>query len=704
MALIEFWRDKKFLVLDFETYSDLSLGDHGAYEYSMHASTDIICVAFAIGTLKDFRRGTFEVHTWTPLYRERNLKSFALLHAALQVKGTTIVAHNAFFDALILKNVFIPRYAHSLMRLRATHLGWPRFFCTSAQALSVSLPRSLGGAAEALKLDEGKDKAGNRLVKKWSRPRQPTRTDGALRHLDLVQRPGTDGVNARLELKRIIDYCKSDIRVTVNLLLKLPPLDEREKKLWDLTQTVNERGFAVDRPLVQKVLAMLSHEGARLDTAVRTLTDGQVESALKTEALKRWCNEHGLETKSVDKAHVAAALASDGTPSMVKRVLRIRQARAMSSTAKYERFEAITRTDGRARGGLVYHAASTGRWAGALLNPQNFPRGSITNSIKELPAGAAVLQATELLATGDIDLLRMVYGSPMKVFSSCLRAMIVPSEGHVFDVADYAQIEVRVLFWMAEHKAGLEVFSDKKRDIYCEAASQIFGVPVESVGKDSWERFVGKEQILGCGYQMGWQKFQKTMADKGRPISEDLSRLVIDVYRRRNKPVQKMWWDLEGAAIKAALTPGAEVSTRGCTFLLDGEFLYCTLPSGRRLAYHEPLVKYESRFGEKKHVLYYWTVSSTSRKRVHTSTYGGKLTENVVQATARDIMANAKLAIEGSGVWKLVLSVHDEIIAERPIFSEKSLDDFIALMKKLPAWAKGCPIEAAGWTGKRYRK
>lgn len=643
------WRDKKFLIFDFETYSEADLKSVGAFEYSKHPSTDVICIAFACANRRDFRRGNYEVFSWTPLFPERNLRAYAQLRVWLESKGVDLVAHNAFFDALILRNVFIPRYMHSLKKIQPK-LGWSRFRCTSAQALAMSLPRKLEHAAEALKLGEGKDTAGNRLVLKWAKPRRPSEriSNDHKRHLDLVHLKDVRGVNARQELKRILDYCESDIRVTADLFTKIPILSEGEQRLWELTQTVNERGFAVDRALVGNVLRMIEREMQRLDSKIARLTRGEVESATRLEALRQWCRRNGYAAGSLNKAAIDEALASDQTPERVKAVLRIRQVRSLSSTAKYERFEELSRFDGRMRGGLVYHAASTGRWGGALLNPQNFPRGSITNSEKDLRPGLAVEQAAELLGAGDLDLVRLVYGRPMEVFSSCLRTMIIPSEGHVFDVADYSQIEVRVLFWMAGHTDGIRIFSDKTRDIYCEAASAIFGRPASEIAKDSWERFVGKEQILGCGYGLGAEKFKETMAAKGKPIEFDFAQKVIDVYRHTNRRVTHLWHDLESAAVRAVLTPFRKFHAGRCTFEADERFLYCTLPSGRRLSYHEPKIMYETKFGKKRHALYYWTVNPQTKKRMYTSTYGGKLTENCFTAETRVLTSNG---------WKPIVAV-----------------------------------------------
>jgi DNA polymerase len=340
---------------------------------------------------------------------------------------------------------------------------------------------------------------------------------------------------------------------------------------------------------------------------------------------------------------------------------------------------------------LVYHTASTGRFGGAGVQFQNLPRGNI----KEIPT------ALKLLVAGDHDLIRPIFGEPMGVFSSLLRSMIIPEKGNEFFCADYAAIEARVLFWVAGNKPGMDAFRDG-RDLYKELAMVIFNHEVvEEVTKD--QRFVGKTSILGAGYGMGPKKFQATCEAQGAQIHEQTAKLAIATYRKVHFQVVSLWDKYTRASIAATQNPGKIFSIKKTKWYVKDDFLYCELPSSRKIAYHKPSVKYElTPWGEKRPVLYHYGVNGLTRKWEESSTYGGKLTENVVQAIARDLMAEAMLRIEKAG-YEIVLTVHDELLAER----KKGFGDlkhFCDLMNESPEWAKGCPINVEGWQGDRYRK
>jgi DNA polymerase len=372
-------------------------------------------------------------------------------------------------------------------------------------------------------------------------------------------------------------------------------------------------------------------------------------------------------------------------------MLELRQAVSKTSTAKYQAFEMRSRYDGRLRDILMYWAASTGRWGGKGVQPQNFPRGTIKNTI----------QAAGILAEGDLELVRMIYGDPMSAFSSCLRNMIVAPEGKVFDVADYAAIETRVLFWVANHEAGLKALRED-RDLYCEQASDIYGRHITK--EDALERQVGKGVILGCGYQMGWKKFLQTCLSQGITIDEAIAQKAVTSYRTVNYPVVRLWDNTIRAAIAAVLNPKKRFKINHVTWFVENGFLWCELPSGRRLAYYGPEVRYEmTPWGDKRPVLYHYGVNPVTRKWQSDKTYGGRLVENIIQAISRDLMAEAMLKIEATGIWEIVLSVHDELIGERKK-GEGSNELFNELMSAVPAWGEGLPVKVEGWSGERYRK
>ena len=274
-------------------------------------------------------------------------------------------------------------------------------------------------------------------------------------------------------------------------------------------------------------------------------------------------------------------------------------------------------------------------------------------------------------------------------------------------VADYAGIEARVLFWLAGHEKGLDIFRNGE-DIYKYMASAIFQIPVSEVDK-TLHRPLGKEGILGCGYQMGWKKFKDSAADKGLYISAQLAKKTVDTYREEHKPVKQLWYNIEKAAIEAVQRPGRRVKVNKVSFYMAEGFLVCELPSGRTLNYHKPAIKMEippweknKKNPEKQPKLYHWGIHPKTKQWVFDSTYGGKLVENIVQAIARDLMAEAMLRIDRAG-FEIILSVHDELVSEAKL-GKFSLEYYNKLMSTLPPWATGCPVEVEGWTGYRYRK
>lgn len=669
--------EQVFCVLDYETYSEAPLKRVGGFEYSIHPSTEILCAAWRVGTRDTLAEN--ETSYWAPLRKDdiRQGWQFHSLVELLSDPSIIIIAHNAYFEQVIIRNVLGRKIAnHTLQNLPSS-----RFLCTASLAAALALPRNLEGAARVLKLAHQKDMAGHRLMLKWAKPRKPTKNDQSTRQSD----PD--------EYEQLVSYCVADINAEVDLFLKVPPLTPTERQVWLLDQAINLRGFYTDRPLVKTVLKMISQEVKELDRETVELTGSEVSSATKLADIKSWLEAGGVFLPNMQKKTVEDAIADGLVKGDAKRMLEIRQAVSKTSTAKYQAFEMRSRHDGRVRDILVYHTASTGRWGGAGVQPQNFPRGNVKDTG----------QLIQIMKSGGLELTRLVYGDPMTAFSSCLRGMIIPPKGKVFDVADYSAIEARVLFWVANHEAGLQAFRDK-RDLYKELATKIFGVKIEKVS-DS-QRFVGKQATLGSGFGMGPEKFQATCKNLGQEVSEALAKTAIGAYRETHRPVTVLWKMIERAAIAAVENPGTKYSINHTKWWVKNGFLWCQLPSGRRLAYHGPAVRWElpKWGGAKRPVLYHWGLDPKTHKWVNSKTYGGRLVENVVQAVARDVMAEAMLRIEGAGPWQLVLTVHDELIAERDVFSTGTHEAFIALMKEVPGWAEGLPIAVEGWEGRRYRK
>jgi len=299
--------------------------------------------------------------------------------------------------------------------------------------------------------------------------------------------------------------------------------------------------------------------------------------------------------------------------------------------------------------------------------------------------------------------IRRSYGDPMKVFSSITRGMLIASPGKELFCADFAAIEARVAFWLAEHEEGVKAFLENRK-LYEEMASEAFGIPIEEITKESLERFVGKESVLGCQYGLGWAKFLKNCHQKGvKQVTSEMAKKAVYTYRKVHWPVPAFWSAIENACIKAILNPGKRYKVTKVTAYMSEQWLCVKLPSGRRLRYFKPRVTQKQLSGGRMvPEIRYWTVDSYTRQWVETQIWGGPLTNHCVQGISRDLMVNGVFNIEEAG-YEFLLSVHDEGLAER----EKGLGnvkEYVSLMTRLPAWAKGCPVTAEGWSGPRYKK
>jgi DNA polymerase len=391
-----------------------------------------------------------------------------------------------------------------------------------------------------------------------------------------------------------------------------------------------------------------------------------------------------------------ALLAREDVPEVVRKVLAIRRQVGKSSTAKYESvLNVASPKDGRARGLLQYHAAGTGRWGGRLFQPQNLPKG-----LAEGPQEAAIASIKD---PGGIFPLE--YGDEaMDTLSGAVRGCIVAGEGKELVVADYAQIEARVLFWLAGEERGLEMFR-RGEDIYLDLAKFVYRNP-GLTKKDSKERAVGKAGILGCGYGMGKDRFVGQCATWGINLSVDAANTAIRAYREKYKTVVALWKETENAAISAVKNPEKRFKCAGgrVTYGMDKkrEFLCCALPSGRIIRYFRPSTKrIDTPYGEKDEI-HYWAAGINGSLEEF-KTYGGSLVENICQAVARDIMASGMVKAAAAG-FDLLATVHDELVAEVLQGLKGSLEKLIALMCDVPKWGAGCPITAEGWVGRRYRK
>lgn len=727
--------------IDFETRSACDIKRCGSWIYSLHPSTEVMCLAIMLP-------GWHEAELWHPAYpylgiEEEGREHLQALFDYLAKADSLVEAHNAFFEVGIWENICVPI------------LGWPsidrsKWRCSAAKAAVHSLPRDLLNACLAMDVSEKKDDEGKKVMLKVSKPRKALKAER--------QSPGFDPDrilwHENLELfQKLWDYCRQDTKAEHALSSALADLSDEEQRVWFMDLQMNCRGIRVDLDMAKAALELGDQYCTQLNRELRDITSGEVEMASSRVKLKDWVNRQGVALPDTTAATIEKFKALKGLRADVHRVLHICKEVNQTSTAKYQ--TAILQAspgDHRLRGQVIYHGAGTGRWAGKGLQPHNFKKGSLKDP--DL--------ACEIIKLRDLNTVCALYGSDavMETLSGAIRGVMIPSDDREMIVADFAAIEARCVLWLARQMSALDVFY-RGEDIYCDMASGLYGRTITKKDKD--ERQFGKQAILGLGFQMGFVTFLITCAKYDIRFSPEMcKRIVGDDYARHEEAVKKyftvgklakqrqhklkygtktapgldqdwdevvhelvlmkyttekyrerypevatMWDDQEAAAIAAVRSPGRIVDVvRGRnSYVFEGRFLKMILPSGRCLHYPDPTIKMKAvpwNPEEFRPELRFMT-SLPGSGWVPTGTYGGMLVENLTQATARDLMAQAMVRCDDHPKYDVLMSVHDELIAECPI-GVGNVKEFEQLMAETPAWANGCPVDAEGWIGRRYRK
>lgn len=943
--------------LDFETRSGLELTDVGADAYLAHPWADVWCLGYA--------KGDDPVRVVSHPYDIMEVAN------EIAASGHRIVAHNASFEYLVWNYILAERYC-------APPLAPARFECTMAAGYAMSLPGSLDALSAALGIEAKKDLAGSRLAKQMSKPRKIDESGAPI------------WWNEPEKINRLMQYCAQDIEVLREVHRREIPLSGAERNTWIMDFGINRRGMWIDQPAANCAIQIVATEqGAEMGKLFQ-LTGGLVNGPSEVKKLTEWIQAQGVDIPGLAKQDVIDTLSTEGLPGHVREALTIRQNYAKTSTAKLGKMKSCAGTDGRVRGLLQYHASSTGRWGGRMIQPQNLPRPTISQSeIEEIIEKVRTTSPEEAAAY-----IKVFHGPPIARISDCLRGMLCAEPGKQLYVGDYANIEGRVLAWLAGEDWKVQAFKDfdegKGNDLYLLAAARIFHKPVTAFNKKSPERQIGKvaelaclsgntpvltnngvkpilevttedkvwdgeawvahqgiiergvrqvvpvdgievtpdhliltgrtwrqarelvmcentlfhalatgsaslplsvsisvereviprlsrfnalaehrrtrcttitsvkeevlaamrvlennprigEKISGlmqtwcrqtitggdcsiesqpasidaqtqmikdiriteegasrctqngapiaerflsiwyrcrdgikrtwsligkmctkgtnqvicgssqkektkeieeqynrcsgtslnlkpvydlvsagprnrftvitdsgamivhnCGYQGGVGAFQTMAHTYGVKVSDIEAEQIKQAWRAAHPNIQRYWWDLESAVIRAVETPGVVFRVRNVAFAVRGSFLWCQLPSGRRLCYPYPkLQDKDTPWGDVKAQLVYKTVDDRTRQWGETSTYGGKLAENITQAVARDILVHSMHQLEMHG-WDIVLHVHDEIVAEDE--PNRELGDYLALMSTRPSWAQDLPVAVEGWSGSRYRK
>lgn len=654
--------------VDIETYSSVDLAKAGVRPYTEAPDFTILLIGYKVDDrptrIIDLTGGAGETITFLPVTASDlpvgDLDEFLCLLTAPEVTKT---AYNAAFERTCLAQYFDCPMPPEQWR------------CTMVQAATLGLPGTLAQVGAALGLEKQKMEEGKELIRYFCKPTK-----------DGVRRYPADAPE-KWELFRRYNIRDVDVETDIRERLSRWPRPQAELDAWALDQRINDRGVRLDVALVDQALKLDAEYSARLKDEAQELTG--LPNPKSDSQLKGWLAGRGLVTDSLDKEAIPALLtaAQDDT---TRRVLMLRQEMGKTSVKKYEAMARVLCRDGRVHNLLQFYGAGrTGRWAGRLVQVQNLPQ----NKLPDLET------ARGLVRNGEFDLLELAYGSPPFVLSQLIRTAFIPSEGCRFIVCDYSAIEARVLAWLAGEKWVLQEFYGDGL-IYEATASMMFHVPKDDIKKGGPRadlRSKGKVATLACGYQGSTGALIQMGALKSG-IPEDELPGIVRRWRKANQNIVRFWYEVEEAAIGAVQGRPATLD-HGIHFECEAGYLFITLPSGRRLAYYRPELKPEPQF-EKLGLTYLGT--GQNKQWVRQKSYGGKLVENITQATARDCLRDAMAALDKAG-YRIVFHVHDEVIADMPQ-SEGSLKDMQEIMGRPLPWAPGLPLRAAGFEASFYMK
>lgn len=642
----------KHISIDIETYSSTNLSKAGVYRYADSDDFEILLFGYAVDT------GEVQV-----IDLACGEKIPADIIEALSDDAVTKWAFNAQFERVCLSH-----YVKHWLAPGSWH-------CTMVWSATLGLPLSLEGVGTVLGLDKQKLKEGHDLIKYFCMPCTPTRANaGRTRNL-----PQHD----KEKWQRFKSYNQRDVETEMSIQKRLSifPVSATEWQYYKLDQEINDRGIQIDATLVRQAIVCddtFRHTHLKIAQALTGL-----ENPNSPIQLKEWLAANGMPIPSLSKSEVAAALeTATGT---VKAVLELRQQLAKSSVKKYTAMETAKCHDGRIHGLLQFYGANrTGRWSGRLVQVQNLPQ----NHLPDLAL------ARSLIKSGQFDMVELLYDSVPSVLSELIRTACIPKPGCRFFVADFSAIEARVIAWLAKESWRMKVFA-AGGDIYCASASQMFHVPVVKHGINGHLRQKGKIAELALGYG-GSVGALKAMGAIEMGIPEEELQPLVAAWRTTNPHIVKLWWDIDRAT-KKCVKEHVSTEIHGIHFKYQSGCLFLQLPSGRRLSYVKPRIAL-NRFG--KEAVTYEGIGST-KKWERLESYGAKFVENIVQATSRDILAEAMERLNETG-FNIVMHVHDEVIIEAPC--DASLTTICTIMGQPPNWADGLLLHADGYVCDFYQK
>lgn len=672
----------KKISLDFETFSECDIKSAGAWAYAKDPSTRVICMAYA--------EEEQAPNIWLPGDRIPNF--------LIKPKEYEIHAWNSFFEWAIWTHV-----------LRQPTPPLKQWHDTASLASAMALPRSLGECGYVLGMPQSqlKSKRGYYLINKLSKPNK-LNGDPTL-------------------LEEMYKYCLQDVITERAIAKKLFKLNALERKVWELDQKINIRGIHVDKQNVERAINIYADAQDELMAELKKVTG--LENPNSQKQFLGWLLNQGVLVDNIQKATLKEVL---GEPDKygAHEAIKLKLSLAKTAPKKYLSIKDRVANGNTLHGNIMYHGASTGRWASTGVNLQNIARPTLDAN-----------KCISLIEKNDIEEFKKADIDVMEALSSSIRGMLIPKEGHKFIVGDYASIEARALAWLAGQEDKLDIFRTHGK-IYEHSASKIFRKSIDDITKD--ERFLGKIAELACGYGGGAGAFNLMAKNYGVDIPREKAEKMKQEWRNTNRKITLFWQGIEQSA-KQAVETGQVTSFRGVKFKVKNRFLWCLLPSGRKLAYYNPFLEPKNVLGYKIQPVGYLQYTNTpeqtviynpieynstqdfldearrlgaepfsfatssisffgndskTRKWCKQTTYGGKLVENITQAVARDIMAEAMLNLEKKD-YNIVLTVHDEIISES---EHGNVEEFKTIMAKPPKWAKTMPIEIEAYEASRYRK
>jgi len=644
---------ERVLEMDIESYSDVDLIKCGVYAYADSPAFEILLFAYS------FDGGETQI-----IDLAQGEKLPAEVEEAIFDVSVTKTAYNANFERTCLSKHF------------GRYIPPESWHCSAVQAAMLALPRSLEDVGRVLGLDEQKMKEGKELIRYFCVPCKPTKANGG--------RTRNLPCHAPEKWELFKTYCKRDVDVEKSIRRKLHnfPITESEMELYRLDQRINDRGVLVDMGLVEQAIACERLHKEVVTKRAYELTG--LENPNSVAQLKGWLGDMGMEAESLSKKAVAEMIAE--TDGEVEELLKLRLLMAKTSVKKYEAMERSVCSDGRVHGMLMFCGANrTSRWSGKIVQIQNLPK----NYIPDLEL------ARDLVKQGRFEDIELLYDSTPNVLSELIRTAFIPKPGCRFVVADFSAIEARVMGWLSGEEWVLDVFRGDGK-LYEMTASRMFGIPMAEIGKGSPERAKGKVASLSCQYG-GSKNGLISMGALDMGLTEEELPPLVAAWRKANPHMVQFWWDVDAAAIKA-VTEKQRTKVGRIIFEYKSGILFITLPSGRRLSYVKPRMAV-NKFG--RDGLTYEGISE-NKKWSRIETYGPKLVENIVQGTARDLLAEAMLRVEKKG-YPIVMHCHDEIIAEVPEDSG-SVDEMCEIMAVQPEWAEGLPLRADGYQCSFYQK